>query len=375
MFPEISTIDDIWPAVEGKPGILRLQRDEFTVIDYVINTPEIFDSPLALECRGIKFDRQGWLIARPFHKFFNAGEKEDPKTINWNRPHNVLEKRDGSMVHPWRDPSGRLRFMTRKGLSEQGEAAERIADSAVRALCQDMLAAGFTALFEYTAPENRIVLFYDRPALTLLAVRDNRSGEYMRRKELEILAARYQVPLVRAVGHVGEIRSFLARTRDEEGREGYVVAFDNGERFKVKTLYYALRHKALAGLSQDRNLLELIARDGLDDVLPLLPDELRASADDCRRRVLAAVERHFQEIGGFVSGQAAETRKDFAAKVQAELHPRLQPVAFAMRDGRDGRDALIAVLLRACTSGKLLDEIRTLFGFRWTPGSALVDGG
>ncbi|MFK5282445.1 hypothetical protein ACI3PL_23080, partial [Lacticaseibacillus paracasei] len=37
---------------------------------------------------------------------------------------------------------------------------------------------GFTTIFEWTAPENRIVIGYDKTELTLLAVRNINSGQY-----------------------------------------------------------------------------------------------------------------------------------------------------------------------------------------------------
>ena len=60
-----------------------------------------------------------------------------------------------------------------------------------------------TALFEFTSPENRVVIAYDRPTLTLLAGRDNRTGRYCSHQELQALPISYDVPLIHAVQHAG----------------------------------------------------------------------------------------------------------------------------------------------------------------------------
>ena len=52
------------------------------MINYVVSTPETFATmndigdAIRRECRGMIFDGDtGIIISRPYHKFFNAGEK------------------------------------------------------------------------------------------------------------------------------------------------------------------------------------------------------------------------------------------------------------------------------------------------------------
>lgn len=49
-----------------------------------------------------------------------------------------------------------------------------------------------------------------------------------------------------------------------------MIAFDDGHRLKLKTAYYALRHKAMANLAFEKNALALVVENAVDDVLPLL---------------------------------------------------------------------------------------------------------
>ncbi|WP_409518530.1 RNA ligase [Methylobacterium sp. R2-1] len=80
-------------------------------------------------------------MGRPFHKFFNLGERERAETLDWSAPHIVLDKLDGSTVPPVM-LEGALVFMTRMGATTQAERAEARADGGIAALSRFLLAAG-----------------------------------------------------------------------------------------------------------------------------------------------------------------------------------------------------------------------------------------
>ena len=68
MFPVINTIDDVIPHISGDVGIFCNRHADYDVIDYAYVLSETFDRPERLECRGLKFAKDGSLIARPFHR-------------------------------------------------------------------------------------------------------------------------------------------------------------------------------------------------------------------------------------------------------------------------------------------------------------------
>ncbi len=72
----IEHIDDVAPHIREDSGIIISRRPDLSVIDYIYTTDDTFDTALARECRGLKFDADGRIIGRPFHKFFNLGDKE-----------------------------------------------------------------------------------------------------------------------------------------------------------------------------------------------------------------------------------------------------------------------------------------------------------
>jgi RNA ligase len=359
----IEHLDDVLPHIRPDMGIIHSVHQSYSVINYVFSVDGTFDTAIARECRGLKFAPDGALIARPFHKFFNLGEKRTPKDEPWDAGHVVLDKLDGSMIHPAM-VAGDMVFMTRMGISAQSRQAWDKAGPGLRQLCKHMLAAGYTPIFEFTSPDNRIVVAYERPELTLLAIRHMRTGLYMPHLEVERIGAEHGVAVVRSFGAVEDVAVFWNDARALKGVEGYVIAFENGHRIKIKADAYVLRHKALAGLAYEKNLLAWVATDAVDDVLPLLAPEAAQTVRDYHAQILKAVSRWEAEIGDFVTQNAHLPRKDFAIKTKGALPSQLQSVAFRALDGTPPRKGVMEILERASGSDTKVEAIRSLFGMK-----------
>lgn len=364
-FPRIETIDDVAPFAPYEKGFVTSRRGDHTVIDYVFATDDTFATPMSLECRGLKFDRGGKIIARPFHKFFNVGEKLRPEDIDWAAPHHVLAKLDGSMVHPVL-LDGALVFMTRMGATKQAVFAQSHAGSQVLELSRHLLEAGITPIFEFTSPETRVVIAYDTAGLTLLAAREIVSGAYLPQAELERLGRQFDVPLVATLGSLTDPARFIMGARGEEGIEGYVIAFESGFRLKLKTAAYALRHKALSGIEHEKNILAWVATEAVDDVLPLLAPEIADRVRAYHATVGSRVSELAAAIAAFTTENAGLPRKDFADLTFRQFDRRLAPTVFAALDGKDIRKSLLATLNSAALSETRVDAIRDLFGMTWS---------
>jgi RNA ligase len=372
MFENIFTIDDVLPHISLTDGIFVAERDRYTVIDYSIITENTFATPMSQECRGLKFAPDGKILARPFHKFFNLGERCPPGEFDWTAPHVVMDKLDGSMIHPCMLGDD-LVFMTRMGVTEQAELALSYATQNVLNLCQHTLAQGQTAVFEFTSPENRVVIDYAVPTLTLLAVRNTVTGAYTGFSTLKQLGTKFGVPVVESFAPVNDVKRFITDGRALEGVEGYVIAFENGTRLKLKSDAYVLRHKALSGLEFEKNILAWVASDALDDVLPLLHSDMADQVRAYSHTVMTAAADHVATIETLVQTNQGADRKSFAGQVQAHIDPRLQSIAFRRMDGHDSRKAMKDVLLRAAGSETKVNSIRNLFGMEWNGPAAKID--
>lgn len=367
-FPRIETLGDIEAHAASEKGFVIFRRPDYTVVDYVYVVDDTFQTAEQLECRGLKFDREGRIIGRPFHKFFNIGERQLIDEIDLGTPYHIQFKLDGSMVHPVL-LNGNIVFMTRMGITAQSKIAEQHA-RAERDLSRHLLDAGITPLFEYTSPETRIVVDYDRPKLTLLAARETISGAYMPHRDLERVAAEFGVALVEGHEPVETLADFIKRARAETGIEGYVLVFDDGHRLKLKTESYVLRHKALAGIRLEKNVLAFVCEGTVDDLVPLLPASAAEPVLAYRDSVLRKVEELARRAETFAAEHAHLSRKDFAAACFGQFDTRLTATAFNALDGKDVRGALMNMLTSAAQSEPRIDAIRDLFGMRWSYSEA-----
>jgi hypothetical protein len=78
------------------------------------------------ECRGLVFSKDGKLLSRRLHKFYNVGEMANETTIDcidFAAPYVATEKLDGSMICPY-VTGGALRMATRMGVTDTALACE-----------------------------------------------------------------------------------------------------------------------------------------------------------------------------------------------------------------------------------------------------------
>lgn len=209
-FPHIHTINDVLPAIQDSSEFIIAEREHYTVINYIVAHPETFpevktvgitkgetthhgifeseeDHKAAIrrECRGLIFcSKTGKILRRPLAKWFNINERDETQLnrLDFTGPHTVYTKIDGSMIAPFEVGfgSGIIRFGTKMGLSDVALKAEAFVAQNPKYMefSKWCITNRLTPIFEYTAPDNRIVLYYDEPMLTLLAVRHMETGEH-----------------------------------------------------------------------------------------------------------------------------------------------------------------------------------------------------
>lgn len=364
---KIEHIDDVLPHVEGRPDFVVAKRDGYTAIDYVYCDAGTFDDPVRLECRGIKFAPDGTILARPFAKFFNIGEKDhtQPHLIDFNAPHTITEKLDGSMIHPAM-VDGRVVFMTRMGRSDHAVTAERHLTPAMERMCRESLANGLTPIFEWTAPDNRIVVRYEESRLTLLAIRDTVWGTYSSPEDLKDWAAAAGVAAVAQLwSNWTDCESFLAFARAVTGSEGFVVRFDSGLWLKAKGEDYVTKHRAKDSICLEKNALAVILGNGVDDVLPLLSLEDAADLTRFQSAVMSGVSESAKRIEAIVAAGAHLDQKTFAVDHLKDEAGIIRSMAFTTRAGKPAIDVVRETVLKNTGSRARVDGVRMLFNAHW----------
>lgn len=362
----IEHIDDVLPHIEGRTDFIVAHKDGYSVIDYVYALPDSFDHPARIECRGIKFDEDGAVLARPLHKFMNVGQTSDtqPDKIDFSQPHTITEKLDGSMIHP-AIVNGEVVFMTRMGRTDVAVKAERHLTPKIAEACRLLLTEhhAATPIFEWTAPDNRIVVRYEESALTLLAIRRNVDGHYYTRSAAVDWATDMGIPLVPALSATPD--NFLSYARAVQGAEGFVVRFDSGLWVKVKGDDYVLKHKAKDGITQEKNILALVLSGGLDDVLPLLDDADANAAREYAASVETGIAHTANWLWEKVANTESLTQKEFALTVAPTLDPLFRSAAFMVRAGNKPHDVIRARIAANTNSQSQVDTNRALHGATW----------
>ena len=348
-FPEIRTINDVLPAIAGRDEFVVAERDFGTVINYLVAMPDTFHmegsddvmGAIRRECRGLIFDTEGNIMSRPYHKFFNVNEKEETQThmLDMTRAHVMMDKLDGSMIRPVR-MHGMVRLATKMGVTDIAMEAEKLLDPGQYDWLDDMMVDGFTPIFEYVAPTNKIVVEYAEAKLILTAVRETVSGEY---RSLRQWDAPFE--LVRTDASIFDFNAYLTYARDQQGREGDIIRFADGHMVKVKNDWYVQIHKTKDIVAVDRNIVELVLNETIDDTRAMLDpsDLVRVDA------VEAAFWQAFHNTLGRLEGLEMLARTIYGAdkkRIALDMVPNLFNKAdggfiFRLIDGHSCRDLLL----------------------------------
>lgn len=381
-FPEIKTIQDVLPHIEGREEFRVMEKDWYTVINYMVSLENTFlwdsDDPVGSsvrrECRGLIFGTEGKLISRPYHKFFNAGEKEETQLdkINLYEPHVVLEKLDGSMIRPIPTADG-FRLATKAGITDIAEQAEQfIADDPhYSTFINKCIQKGTTPIFEWCSRKNRIVVDYPEDQLILTGIRYLDTGDYVVHDIMKRYAESWSILVVKAVNGlaVQNIDLFVKQVREWDDGEGVVIRFDSGHMVKVKADDYVLRHKSKDSISQEKNVLQTILQDSVDDLVPLLTPEDAQRIKAFQNAFWLSVEDVSYEMAQkFLSGNNVyPDKKDFAVEfVQKKVDPSHAPIMYGMKNGKGSRGVLIEMIEKSLSSQSKIDSARWMFGgIKW----------
>lgn len=385
-FPIITCLDDVLPHIEGRDEFRVMRKDGYIVVNYAVAFDTTFEwdesdplgSAIRRECRGLVFaEGTGEIVSRPFHKFFNVNERAETSIdkISLSVPHRVLTKLDGSMIRPIPFGDGAWRLGTKAGITDVAMNAEVwIAHpdrASYRQFVFDTLYDGFTPIFEWCSRSNRIVVDYPEERLVLLTVRSTETGAYLSYDSLRILADTYSLELVASIelgGHV-PLPQLVNVIREWEDAEGIVIRFDDGHMVKIKADDYVLKHRAKDSIRSERNVLELVLDDNVDDVVPLLTQYEAGRLREFQKAFWLGLDDVASDTVDIylADGVEYEEQKDFAQCFVASLPRHLHPVMFALRKGRGARDILVELAKKSLSSQTKIDASRWIWGgLTWT---------
>jgi RNA ligase len=381
-FPEIRHLDDVRAAIEGRDEFIIAERDWGYVVNYMVSMTDTFppvesaNDALRRECRGLLFHPDGSIMARRLHKFFNVNERDETQhhLVDLSQPHSILEKLDGSMITPVVTEHG-LRWGTKMGLTEVGMQAEEWIASRpdIARWAQRQLDQGWTPIFEWCSRKQRIVVDYVIDRLVLIAMRRTVEGTYMSYADMRAQAEGNALDVVRAYpGTADNMENLIAETRAAEGIEGWIIRFDDGHMVKVKGDWYVRIHKTKDSLLHEKNVVELLVNEKLDDIKAFMLDDDRKRVTEFETDFwigVAANVRKYDAYWAMVQGSGLD-RKTYALNWMPtikENDPFAPQFVFGKFDGKDSRTMLLEAIKKNTGSQTKIDSVRDLWdGVRWS---------
>lgn len=408
-FPRIECLDDVLPAIEGRDEFIVATREWGTVVNYMVSMadtfPEVRDedywcpgcklpmsetagcasqrcpdsvnlAAIRRECRGILFYPDGRIMSRRLNKFFNVNERDETLAhkIDLGKQHVILEKLDGSMITPVFTEAG-IRWGTKMGITEVSMQAEEFVAcnpqyAQFAEWCETMR---LTSIFEWCSRKQRIVVDYPEDRLVLIALRGTMTGEYKQYCDLVVLGDQFGIEVVRAyAGTTDNMEHLIAETRAMADAEGWIIRFDDGQMLKVKGDWYVRIHKTKDNLLWEKNVVELLINERMDDVKPYMLDEdlkrVEAFETDFWIGINDTVnryERYFQTVLG-----SGLDRKEFAQRWMPTVrdYDLFAPAfVFSRFDGKDPRQLVINYIRKNCNTQTKVDAVRDMWGgAKWT---------
>lgn len=155
----------------------------------------------------------------------------------------------------------------------------------------------------------------------------------------------FDIPVVDTILPFTNIDSLVTFTRGLEDAEGFVVAFEDGHRVKIKADQYVRIHKALDRIRYDRNIVDLIINEEVDDVVPLMPADVVHRVCQFEIDFWNAFSIKQNRLYG-LRITAQQSYEDDRKRIALEFVPTLEDKTdssflFRMLDGKDLRELMI----------------------------------
>ena len=282
----ILTYEEATKIVENSNGVFTESKhliDGFniSIFNYRLATYENFINPIndsslnGLELRGLTFifNKDGSLFKRYLlmEKFFNINENEGTQLTDLNKLKikYVYNKEDGSVISFVKLPNGKVVAKSKASFdSYQANKANFIYnnDDDIKSFVDDMLNIDIVPIFEYVSPFNKIVINYNNDELILLKLRNNKTGEYF---NIDNITEEWNIKVPEKFNYTLDELEELSKS--VEGKEGWVIEFENGLKVKKKTEWYFSLHKLYTeDLNKENYLIEKIIKEEIDDVISIL---------------------------------------------------------------------------------------------------------
>lgn len=178
----------------------------------------------------------------------------------------------------------------------------------------------------------------------------------------------FDIPVVDVIKPFDNLDSLIEYTRNLKDAEGFIVAFADGHKLKIKADEYVRVHKALDRVRFDRNIVDLIINENIDDVVPLMPQHEIDRIRDFETRFWCAFKQKENRLMG-QRMSAFQTYQDDRKRIALEMVPYLRDKSdsgfiFKMLDGHDLRELMIEHIRKNISSNTKWDQCAIWLGMK-----------
>lgn len=237
--------------------------------------------------------------------------------------------------------------------------------------CLEWIEKGFTPLFEWCSYRQQIIVSYPEDMLVLTAIRNNATGLYVTYGDMLASCAAHNVPLTKPMKvsfgeqyqSLGELLRHVKETTD---LEGFVLCFETGEFYKLKTEWYFARSKKVAGhfTGQEKELWDLILNRKIDDLGGALGAKRTEALEQASMKLWKALERSAEKIQKWIDDKkkaGCTQRKDFAALVDKEIPKQWSGLYYHIFAGADALEEIVQKCKEYMPNRNKLDMVRDYF--------------
>ncbi len=222
-----------------------------------------------IACRGLVIDENYNVLAKAFDKFFNEEELTfEEKNKHANKKYKIQEKMDGSLIILFNYNN---EWITATQKSFHSEISIFALNEFNKLLNLNKLNLDTNVCYglEFTSPMNRVVVNYgENINFTLLIARDVKTLTELNINKLNTgfsCVNQYDDLLILDTKELKNINSL--------GKEGFVISFEDGFRYKLKFENYLKLHYLLTGLSTKEIQRMLMNNQDISLILEETPDE------------------------------------------------------------------------------------------------------
>lgn len=330
---KFDTLQEGLSALKDDLGIIvkEYPDDRLYVLNYdQINSPR--SNPIVIECRGLIINKDLGVVSRAFDRFFNLGEMPDiTREFSFSPKTEIYAKMDGSLISVYYN-NNKWNIATRgTAFAESANYSGRIfKDMVLEAFgCNNYeefnskmnvlhteYNRGYTHIFEFISPENRIVTPYDKPEMVLLGVRNTTTGELITRvnsKYLEVVGLKVRLVEEFRLNKLDMNKESLLK-RVSGLDEGF-VCYDpvSKVRVKIKSDRYVAMHKLRGDgfTPSPNNIMSLVVEGETEEYLCYFPMDAKLF-----NRYIESFELFLQELeNSYEKAKGIENQKEFAISI------------------------------------------------------------